>query len=189
MKEKKTSSKKNSLPAKKAKAKATTESGAKPAAASKGVKKKAIANKKAATTKTTKTKVLIPPAAKKAAVTQKKKAGTPVKEPKKYSFFDDVWDVVRQIPKGRVTNYGAIAKYLGSGLSSRMVGWALNATGADDSIPAQRVVNRNGILSAKAHFGGNRMQELLEADGVTVEKDTVVDFKTLHWDPAVELGL
>jgi methylated-DNA-protein-cysteine methyltransferase-like protein len=135
---------------------------------------------------TSKTKVLALPAAKKTAA---KKATAPIKEPKKYSFFDDVWDVARQIPKGRVTNYGAIAKYLGSGLSSRMVGWAMNAVGADDTIPAHRVVNRNGILSAKAHFGGTRMQELLEADGVKVEKDTVVDFKRLHWDPAMELGL
>jgi len=106
------------------------------------------------------------------------------------SFFEDVWDVVRQIPKGRVTSYGAIANYLGTRMSARMVGWAMNAAHAIGDVPAQRVVNRNGILSGKAHFGSpERMQELLEADGVEIRNDTVVDFKTLFWDPATELGL
>jgi methylated-DNA-protein-cysteine methyltransferase related protein len=106
------------------------------------------------------------------------------------SFFEDVWEVVRLIPRGRVTSYGAIAKYLGTRMSARMVGWAMNAAHALPDVPAQRVVNRNGMLSGKAHFGSaTRMQELLEADGVTVEKDTVVDFKTRFWDPAEELGL
>ena len=105
------------------------------------------------------------------------------------SFFEDVWDVVRQIPKGRVTSYGAIAKYLGTKMSARMVGWAMNAVHADETVPAQRVVNRNGMLSGKAHFGENRMQLLLEKDGVKVENDIVVDFEKLHWDPAIELGL
>ena len=111
----------------------------------------------------------------------------PVK--KQDSFFEDVWDVVRQIPKGRVTSYGAIASYLGTKMSARMVGWAMNAAHADSTIPAQRVVNRNGMLSGKAHFGGNRMQELLEKDGVTVENDKVVDFEKINWDPAIELAL
>ncbi|MEV8761138.1 MGMT family protein, partial [Klebsiella pneumoniae] len=75
------------------------------------------------------------------------------KEPKKFSFFDDVYDVVRQIPKGRVTSYGAIANYLGTKLSARMVGWAMNAAGTvKPKVPTQRVVNRNGMLSGKAHF-------------------------------------
>ena len=106
------------------------------------------------------------------------------------SFFEDVWDVVRQVPKGRVTSYGAIAAYLGTKLSARMVGWAMNAVHSQPDIPAQRVVNRNGMLSGKAHFGEpDRMQKLLEKDGVTVENDTVKDFKTRFWDPKIELGL
>lgn len=106
------------------------------------------------------------------------------------SFFEDVWDVVRLVPKGRVTTYGAIAAYLGTRMSARMVGWAMNAAHALPDVPAQRVVNRNGMLSGKAHFGSpTRMQELLEADGVRVEEDTVQDFAQLLWDPARELGL
>lgn len=106
------------------------------------------------------------------------------------SFFEDVWDVVRQIPKGRVTSYGAIAQYLGTRMSARMVGWAMNAAHTLEDVPAQRVVNRNGMLSGKAHFESpTRMQELLEADGVEVKDDTVVDFKTLYWDPNIELAL
>ena len=105
------------------------------------------------------------------------------------SFFEDVWDVVKQIPKGRVTSYGLIANYLGTKMSARMVGWAMNAVHSDETIPAQRVVNRNGMLSGKAHFGGDRMQQLLERDGVKVEKDKVVDFEKIKWDPAIELGL
>jgi len=106
------------------------------------------------------------------------------------SFFKDVWDVVRLIPRGRVTTYGAIAAYLGTRMSARMVGWAMNAAHTLPDVPAQRVVNRNGMLSGKAHFGSpTRMQELLEADGVTVEKDTVQDFTERFWDPGKELGL
>lgn len=110
---------------------------------------------------------------------------------KSYSFFQNVWDVVKLIPEGRVTNYGAIAKYLGSGGSSRMVGWAMNACHSDKVVvPAHRVVNRNGLLTGKAHFGGpNTMQELLEAEGVKVEKDQVQNFKELFWDPSIELSL
>lgn len=116
----------------------------------------------------------------------------PVKKvAKEYSFFTDVYDVVRQIPKGRVTNYGAIANYLGTKLSARMVGWAMNAAhSAKPKVPAQRVVNRNGMLTGKFHFETpTKMEELLKKDGVTVKKDTVVDFKTLFWDPATELSL
>jgi methylated-DNA-protein-cysteine methyltransferase-like protein len=105
------------------------------------------------------------------------------------NFFEDVFDVVRQIPKGRVTNYGAIAKYLGSGLSSRMVGWAMNAShGVHPPIPAQRVVNRNGMLTGKHHFQTpTLMQELLEKDGVAVLNDKVVEFAQRYWDPETEL--
>lgn len=106
------------------------------------------------------------------------------------SFFEDVWDVVRQVPRGRVTTYGAIANYLGTRMSARMVGWAMNAAHSMGDVPAQRVVNRNGMLSGKAHFGSpTLMQELLEADGVEVKDDTVTQFKTLFWDPARELAL
>ncbi len=109
----------------------------------------------------------------------------------RYSFFDDVWAVVRKVPKGRVTTYGAIANYLGTRSSARMVGWAMNAAHqAAPKVPAQRVVNRNGMLSGKAHFETpTRMQELLEKDGVKVVNDTVQDFDRLFWDPAKELML
>lgn len=105
------------------------------------------------------------------------------------NFFEDVFDVVRQIPPGRVTNYGSIATYLGSGLSSRMVGWAMNASHAVfPPVPAQRVVNRNGMLTGKHHFATpTLMQELLEKEGITIEKDTVVEFKQRFWDPSAEL--
>jgi methylated-DNA-protein-cysteine methyltransferase related protein len=107
-----------------------------------------------------------------------------------FGFFENVWDVVRQIPKGRVSTYGAIAKYLGTGLSARMVGWAMNAAHALPDVPAHRVVNRNGMLSGKAHFGSpDRMQTLLESEGIAVNNDTVENFQTLNWDPAVHLGL
>ncbi|ULQ51577.1 MGMT family protein [Flavihumibacter fluvii] len=105
------------------------------------------------------------------------------------SFFEQVYDIVEQVPKGKVTTYGAIAKALGSGLSARMVGWALNgAHNGIRPIPAQRVVNRNGQLSGKSHFSTpTRMQELLEKDGITVENDTVKNFSFHFWDPAAEL--
>ncbi|MBL0146911.1 MAG: MGMT family protein [Chitinophagaceae bacterium] len=110
---------------------------------------------------------------------------------KEYSFFADVYDVVRQIPKGRVTSYGAIASYLGTKLSARMVGWAMNgAHNVKPKVPAQRVVNRNGMLTGKFHFETQtKMEELLKKDGVAVKNDTVVDFKTRFWDPVNELSL
>ncbi|MFT3909496.1 MAG: MGMT family protein [Ferruginibacter sp.] len=110
---------------------------------------------------------------------------------KEYSFFEDVYAVVRQIPKGKVTSYGAIAAYLGTKLSARMVGWAMNAaTNAKPKVPAQRVVNRNGMLSGRHHFSTpTMMEELLKKDGVDVKDSTVVDFKKRLWDPTVELGL
>ena len=116
---------------------------------------------------------------------------TPKSSVKEYSFFQDVYDVARQVPKGRVTSYGAIAAYLGSKLSARMVGWAMNAAGsAKPKVPAQRVVNRNGILTGKHHFATDSlMEELLKKDGVAVKNDTVVDFEKRFWDPAKELSL
>ena len=110
---------------------------------------------------------------------------------KEYSFFQDVYEVVRQIPKGKVTSYGAVAAYLGTKLSARMVGWAMNAAGtAKPKVPAQRVVNRNGMLTGKHHFATpTLMEELLKKDGVTVKNDTVADFKQCFWDPITELGL
>lgn len=104
----------------------------------------------------------------------------PIKDDSKnYSFFEDVWGVVRQIPKGRVTSYGAIANYLGTKLSARMVGWAMKAAhDLHPPVPAQRVVNRNGMLTGRLHYETpTRMQELLEKDGVKVKKNTVVDFE------------
>jgi methylated-DNA-protein-cysteine methyltransferase-like protein len=110
--------------------------------------------------------------------------------PKTKDFFQNVFDVVRLIPKGRVTSYGAIAKYIGTGGSSRMVGWAMNAShGVKPKVPAHRVVNRNGMLTGKAHFETpTKMQELLEKEKIKVQNETVVDFKNLFWDPATELG-
>lgn len=109
---------------------------------------------------------------------------------KHYSFFQNVWDVVRQIPKGRVTTYGAIATYLGARSSARMVGWAMNASFmVDPKVPAQRVVNRNGMLSGKAHFATpTLMEELLKKEGVQIQEDKIIDFKKVFWDPVVELG-
>lgn len=109
---------------------------------------------------------------------------------KEESFFEQVYEVARQIPRGRVTSYGAIAVCLGTKLSARMVGWAMN--GADKihpKIPAHRVVNRNGMLSGKHHFGKpDTMEKLLKKEGIKVKNDTVVDFEKLFWDPAKELG-
>lgn len=109
----------------------------------------------------------------------------------KHSFFVDVWEVARQIPKGRVTSYGAIANYLGTKLSARMVGWAMNGCeSAPFKVPAHRVVNRNGMLSAKAHFTPpERMQQLLEKEKIKVVDDTIVNFEKHFWDPAIELVL
>lgn len=99
-----------------------------------------------------------------------------------YNFFDDVWDVVRLVPKGRVTTYGAIAEYLGSKMSARMVGWAMNSCPPD--VPAQRVVNRNGMLTGKHHFDPDHpMEARLAEDGIKVEDDKVKDFKVLLWHP------
>lgn len=107
------------------------------------------------------------------------------------AFFELVFDVVRQIPRGRVTSYGAIAAALGTKKSARMVGWAMNsAHGVAPKVPAHRVVNRQGLLTGKMHFATpDRMQELLEAEGIQVQDDQVQDFDRLFWDPLTELGL
>jgi len=104
-------------------------------------------------------------------------------------FYQDVFEVVRQIPVGRVTSYGAIARYLGTAGSSRMVGWAMNLSHHQEVyVPAHRVVNRNGLLTGKVHFGSpDVMQELLENEGVAVENDRVTDFDRLFWNPMKEL--
>jgi len=104
-------------------------------------------------------------------------------------FFNRVYQVVKLVPSGRVTTYGAIARYIGSPQSSRMVGWAMNNCHIHpEYLPAHRVINRNGLLSGKHHFGGPRvMEELLESEGVKVLDDKVVDFSTLFWDPNAEL--
>ncbi len=108
----------------------------------------------------------------------------------KYSFFESVYDVVRLIPKGRVTSYGAIAKYLGAARSSRMVGWAMNAAHGLADVPAHRVVNRNGLLTGKHHFDNpDEMQRLLEQEGVEVVDDKVSQFKQRFWDPLLELEI
>lgn len=106
------------------------------------------------------------------------------------SFFEQVYAIVEQVPSGKVTTYGAIAKSLGSGLSARMVGWALNGVHTGKRpIPAQRVVNRNGQLSGKAHFATpTLMQELLEKEGLTIQNDTIQNFQVHFWDPSVDLG-
>ncbi|MEO8734159.1 MAG: MGMT family protein [Flavobacteriales bacterium] len=106
-------------------------------------------------------------------------------------FFGDVMDVVRQIPRGRVTSYGAIAKYLGAARSSRMVGYCMNnAHAVRPKVPAHRVVNRDGLLTGKHHFGTpTAMEDLLKKEGVKVKKDQVVDFTKKFWDPALELDL
>jgi methylated-DNA-protein-cysteine methyltransferase-like protein len=107
------------------------------------------------------------------------------------SFFEMVYEVARLIPRGRVTSYGGIAAYLGSAKSARMVGWAMNnAHQQPKPVPAHRVLNRNGLLTGKHHFGTtDLMQQLLEKEGINVVDDCVVDFEKLYWNPAIELAL
>lgn len=108
----------------------------------------------------------------------------------KESFFQDVYEVARLIPKGRVTSYGAIAAYLGLKRSARVVGWAMNGAIDKHDVPAHRVVNRIGVLTGKNHFSSpTKMQELLEAEGVQVVDDQIVNFDQLFWEPIKELGL
>ena len=107
------------------------------------------------------------------------------------SFFEVVFEIARQIPKGRVTSYGAIAACVGTKLSARMVGWAMNAAGnVRPKVPAHRVVNRLGILSGKHHFKPpSKMEQLLKKEGVKIKNDKVVDFDKLFWNPIEETGL
>ena len=108
-----------------------------------------------------------------------------------FTFFDDVYAVVRQIPKGRVTSYGAIAAFIGTKLSARMVGWAMNAAhDQTPSVPAHRVVNRNGMLTGRHHFATTTlMEELLLKEKIKVVDDSIVNFEKHFWDPSVEIGL
>ncbi|MCX2679877.1 MGMT family protein [Galbibacter sp. EGI 63066] len=110
-------------------------------------------------------------------------------KPENQNFFERVYDIARLIPYGRVTSYGAIAKYLGAARSARMVGWAMNGSGLKEDIPAHRVVNRKGILTGKHHFQGtNLMQQLLESEGIPVKDNQIQDFDKYFWDPAKALG-
>jgi methylated-DNA-protein-cysteine methyltransferase-like protein len=108
---------------------------------------------------------------------------------KEESFFELVYEIVRQIPKGRVTSYGAVAACLGTKLSARMVGWAMHgAHSVTPKVPAHRVVNRNGMLSGKHHFETpTKMEELLKKEGIVVKDDVIVDFKKVFWDPSTEV--
>ena len=111
--------------------------------------------------------------------------------PKDFNFTEAVYDVVRLIPKGMVTSYGAIGKYLGAAKSARLVGWTMNKEhGQSPPVPAHRVVNRNGLLTGKGHFEDpNKMQNLLEAEGIIVKNDQIVNFKKHFWDPSERLEL
>ncbi len=102
------------------------------------------------------------------------------------NFFERVYSIAKQIPYGKVTSYGAIAKSLGTARSARMVGWAMNASHSKDDVPAHRVVNRNGLLTGKIHFDGtNLMQQLLESEGIVVVDNQIVDFEKHFWTPDV----
>jgi len=107
------------------------------------------------------------------------------------SFYEKVYEVTRLIPAGKVTSYGAIAAFLGTAQSSRMVGWAMNNAHVQDTyVPAHRVVNRNGLLTGKHHFGSpDIMQELLEAEGILVLDDQIIDFEKHFWNPMIELAM
>jgi methylated-DNA-protein-cysteine methyltransferase-like protein len=128
-------------------------------------------------------------------MTAKKKIVTRLKSvkpsgKKDENFFELVYEVARQIPRGRITSYGAIARCLGTKMSARMVGWAMNGAGnLKPKVPAHRVVNRNGMLSGKHHFATpDQMEMLLKKEGVRVKNDIIIDFEKLFWDPAKELG-
>ncbi len=102
----------------------------------------------------------------------------------KESIYDLIYDIVRHIPKGRVTSYGAIAKSIGTGGSARLVGWAMNNAGNQKNVPAHRVVNSKGLLTGKHHFGtAGEMQKLLEKEGIKIKDDQVQNFDTVFWDP------
>lgn len=104
------------------------------------------------------------------------------------NFFERVYAVARQIPYGKVTSYGAIAKVLGAARSARMVGWAMNAAHNLEDVPAHRVVNRKGLLTGKHHFdGANLMQQLLESEGIVVEDNQIMDFESVFWEPEMKV--
>ncbi|HKO77465.1 MAG TPA: MGMT family protein [Flavobacterium sp.] len=104
------------------------------------------------------------------------------------NFFERVYAVVRQIPYGKVTSYGAIAKVLGAARSARMVGWAMNAAHKLEDVPAHRVVNRKGLLTGKHHFDGtNLMQQLLESEGIVVEDNQIMNFESVFWEPEMKV--
>ena len=107
------------------------------------------------------------------------------KKPASDNFFERVYEVVKQIPYGKITTYGAIAGFLGSKRSARMVGWALNSTKYNlENIPAHRVVNRQGLLTGKRHFGGaNTMKDLLESEDIKIEEDKIIDMDSYFWNP------
>lgn len=108
-------------------------------------------------------------------------------KPETLSFFEKVYEIVKQVPYGKVTSYGAIAKYLGARKSARIVGYAMNSSHGKD-VPAHRVVNRNGLLTGKHHFEGSKlMQQLLENEGVEVVDNQIQNFKAVYWDPAKDL--
>ena len=110
--------------------------------------------------------------------------------PNNTSFFENVYEVARLIPIGRVTSYGDIGAYLGSAKSARMVGWAMNASHQIPGIPAHRVVNRNGMLTGKMHFSNEKeMENLLTTEGIEVVNDVIVQFKLIFWDPTIELAM
>lgn len=110
------------------------------------------------------------------------------KNPDNDNFFERVYAIARQIPEGRVTSYGAIAKALGTARSARMVGWAMNASHDKEDVPAHRVVNRNGVLTGKHHFDGTSlMQQLLESEGVEVVNNQIVDFEKYFWQPEIQV--
>jgi len=107
---------------------------------------------------------------------------------KDVGFFEKVYQVARQIPYGRVTSYGAIANFLGMPKSARMVGWAMNASKNDDSVPAHRVVNQNGLLTGKNHFEGtNLMMQLLENENIKISNNKIINFNSVYWNPLKEL--
>lgn len=106
------------------------------------------------------------------------------------NFFEKSYAIARLIPFGKVTSYGAIATYLGAARSARMVGWAMNASHYDDSVPAHRVVNRKGLLTGKHHFEGtNLMQQLLENEGIKIVDNQIQDLEKVFWNPSTELDL
>jgi len=107
---------------------------------------------------------------------------------KRDSFFENVYEVVKKIPMGRVTSFGAIAHYLGTGKSARIVGWAMNASHTQKDIPAHRVVNRNGLLTGKHHFEGTKlMEQLLKNEGIEVKNNQIINFEKHFWNPNIEL--